>query len=106
MVGLWFAFYGFVQLICLNLYYPFTAISDTAQPSCTFYYYVTKTIISVVFLVFFMYTLGTRTTLTGLKLVGRIARVFVVLDAVFIPIDLAVMMKSVYDVHKYNTGQG
>ena len=24
----------------------------------------------------------------------------------YIPIDLAVMMKSVYDVHKYNTGQG
>ena len=55
MVGLWFAFYGFVQLICLNLYYPFTAISDTAQPSCTFYYYITKTIISVVFLGLFIY---------------------------------------------------
>ena len=55
MVGLWFAFYGFVQLICLNLYYPFTAISDTAQPSCTFYYYVTKTIISAAFLVLFIY---------------------------------------------------
>ena len=55
MVGLWFAFYGFVQLICLNLNYPFTAISDTAQPSCTFYYYITKTIISVVFLGLFIY---------------------------------------------------
>ena len=55
MDGLWFAFYGFVQLICLNLYYPFTAISDIAQPSCTFYYYITKTIISVVFLGLFIY---------------------------------------------------
>ena len=55
MVGLWFAFYGFVELICLNLHYLFTAISDTAQPSCTFYYYFIKTIISVVFLVLFIY---------------------------------------------------
>ena len=55
MVGLWFTFNGFVQLLCLNLYYPFTAISDTAQPSCTFYYYITKTIISVVFLGLFIY---------------------------------------------------
>ena len=31
---------------------------------------------------------------------------FVALDAVFIPIDLAVMMKSAYDVHKYKTRQG
>ena len=50
--------------------------------------------------------LGTHTTLTGLKSVGRIARIFVALDAAFIPIDLAVMMKSTYDVNKYRTGQG
>ena len=50
--------------------------------------------------------LGTHTTLTGLKSVGRIARIFVALDAAFIPIDLAVMMKSAYDVNKYRTGQG
>ena len=50
--------------------------------------------------------LGTRTTLTGLKSLARIARVLVALDAVFIPIDLAVMMKSAYDVHKYNSGEG
>ena len=51
--------------------------------------------------------LGVRTTLTGLKSLAGIARIsFVALDAVFIPIDLAVMMKSAYDVHKYRTGQG
>ena len=51
--------------------------------------------------------LGARTTLSGLKSVAGIARVtFVALEVVFIPIDLAVMMKSAYDVHKYKTGQG
>ena len=51
--------------------------------------------------------LGARTTLSGLKSVAGIARAaFVALDVVFIPIDLAVMMKSAYDVHKYKTGQG
>ena len=37
----------------------------------------------------------------GLKSVAGIARV-----TVFTPIDLAIMMKSAYDVHKYKTGQG
>ena len=51
--------------------------------------------------------LGARMTFTGLRSVTGIARVsFVALDVVFIPIDLAVMMKSAYDVHKYRTGQG
>ena len=51
--------------------------------------------------------LGARTTLTGLKSVAGIARVtFVALDVVFIPIDLAVMVKSAYEIHNYKTGEG
>ena len=51
--------------------------------------------------------LGARTTFTGLKSLGGIARVsFVALEAVFIPIDLAVMMKSAYEIQKYEAGEG
>ena len=50
---------------------------------------------------------GARTTLSGLKSVAGIARVtFVALEVVFLPIDLAIMVKSINDVHNYNTGQG
>ena len=31
---------------------------------------------------------------------------FVTVDTVFIPIDLAAMMKSAFDVHKFTIGQG
>lgn len=49
-------------------------------------------------------TAGTRLTRAGLRTVSGVLRVGgVVLDVVFIPIDIGVMIKSSYDVHKYKT---
>ena len=45
-----------------------------------------------------------RTALVGSTRVFGVAGV--VFDAVFIPVDLAVMIKSSYDVHKYKNGEG
>lgn len=51
--------------------------------------------------------IGTHTALTGLSTAARVFRVgSVVVNAVFIPVDLLVMLKSAYDVHKYRTGKG
>ena len=51
--------------------------------------------------------IGTRTALSGLSTAAKVLRVGpVVVNAVFIPVDLLVMLKSAYDVHKYKTGKG
>ena len=47
-VGLWFAFYGILQLICLNLFYVFIDIPESAEPNCGFYYFLSKFLLSVV----------------------------------------------------------
>ena len=50
---------------------------------------------------------GARTAYVGLGTVGRVFSIgSVVLDVVFIPIDVAVLVKSAYDVHKYKDGRG
>ena len=50
---------------------------------------------------------GARTVYVGLGTVGRIFSIGgVVLDIVFIPVDIAVLVKSAHDVHKYKSGQG
>ena len=50
---------------------------------------------------------GARTVYLGLGTVGRIFSIGgVVFDVVFIPIDIAVLVKSAHDVHKYKSGQG
>ena len=50
---------------------------------------------------------GARTVYFGLGTVGRIFSIGgVVLDIVFIPIDIAVLVKSAHDIHKYKSGQG
>ena len=50
---------------------------------------------------------GARTVYVGLGTVGRIFSIgSVVLDIVFIPIDIAVLVKSAHDVHKYKSGHG
>lgn len=47
---------------------------------------------------------GTRLAATGLRTVGGILSVgSIVLDVVFLPIDIGVMFKASYDVHKYRT---
>ena len=46
---------------------------------------------------------GARTVYAGLGTFGRVFSIGgVVLDVVFIPIDIAVLVKSAYDVHKYS----
>jgi hypothetical protein len=50
---------------------------------------------------------GARTVYVGLGTAGRIFSIGgVVLDIVFIPIDIAVLAKSAHDVHKYKNGHG
>ena len=50
---------------------------------------------------------GTRTVWAGLSTAGRVVSgVTVAFDLIFIPIDLAVLIKSAYDVHKYKRGRG
>ena len=50
---------------------------------------------------------GARTVYTGLGTFGRVFSIGgVVLDVLFIPIDIAVLVKSAYDVHKYKDGAG
>ena len=47
---------------------------------------------------------GTRTLWSGLSTTLRVVSVgAVVLDAVFIPVDVAVLTKAAYDVHQYNS---
>ena len=65
MVGLWFAFYGIIQTISLYIYIPFKYIPLTSVFSCTFYYYITKTLISFIMFALFLvlaykYKLRTR----------------------------------------------
>lgn len=49
---------------------------------------------------------GARTAWAGLSTFGRVFGIVgVVFDTVFIPIDLAVMAKSAYDVHQYKKGK-
>lgn len=48
-----------------------------------------------------------RTAWASLSTAGRVVSgVTVAFDLIFIPIDLAVLIKSAYDVHKYNGGKG
>ena len=50
---------------------------------------------------------GAWTVYVGLGTVGRIFSIGgVILDIVFIPVDIAVLVKSTHDVHKYKNGQG
>ena len=50
---------------------------------------------------------GARTVYLGLGTVGRIFSIgSVALDVLFIPIDMAVLVKSAHDVHKYKNGNG
>ena len=49
---------------------------------------------------------GSRTAWAGLSTFGRVFGIVgVVFDTVFIPIDIAVMVKSAYDVHQYKKGK-
>lgn len=50
---------------------------------------------------------GARTVYSGLGTFGRVFSVgSVALDVLFIPIDITVLIKSAYDVHKYKNGYG
>ena len=50
---------------------------------------------------------GARTAWTGFSTAGRVVSgVSVAVNLVLIPIDLAVLIKSAYDVHKYKRGKG
>ena len=65
MVGLWFGFYGIIQTVSLYIYVPFKYIPLVSVFSCTFYYYLTKTLISFLMFAFFLglaykYKLRTR----------------------------------------------
>lgn len=51
--------------------------------------------------------IGARTVWSGLNVAGRALSVTgVVFSAVLIPVDLGIMLKSAYDVHKYDGGKG
>ena len=65
VIGIWFMATGVMRTIGFNLYYPFKYFLSNAKPSCTFYYYVTKSLALVVFLVIYIvlaycYQLRTR----------------------------------------------
>ena len=50
---------------------------------------------------------GARTVYFGLGTFGRVFSIgSVIFDVVFIPIDIAVLAKSAYDIHKFKNGQG
>ena len=50
---------------------------------------------------------GARTVYFGLGIFGRAFSIgSVALDVLFIPIDVAVLVKSAYDIHKYKNGHG
>lgn len=55
MVGLWFAFYGLLQLFSYIIYYPFQMISDDNNFSCIFYYFLVKAIVCVIIFILFVY---------------------------------------------------
>lgn len=65
MVGLWFGSYGIIQTLSIYIYFPFQYIPLSTFPTCTFYYYLTKTLISIGILALFLclsykYKLRTR----------------------------------------------
>ena len=55
MVGLWFAFYGIIKLLSFIINYPFHFITGNATFGCTFYYFLSKAIVSVIIFVLFVY---------------------------------------------------
>ena len=53
MIGMWYAAFGFTNLLSVNLHLPFSHIPSSSHPSCGFYYFLTKSaIICPLFLLF------------------------------------------------------
>ena len=53
LIGLWYAMNGITTLLGLNLYHPFSHITSSSF-SCGFYYFLTKLVLFVLLLVFFL----------------------------------------------------
>ena len=53
LIGIWFMVTGCAKMIGYNLHYPFKLLKDVT-PNCSFYYYLTKIILIVMFLVCFI----------------------------------------------------
>ena len=53
-IGLWFSFYAIIQVVSINLEHLFKMMDHT-KPSCGFYFFLTKSLISIVFLILYSY---------------------------------------------------